>query len=331
MSGGSNPSDADGNVPSASLFRLANRIFSPVDNASLTLFRIGFGAMFSWWAWDYLATGRVHSTYVEPIFHFSYKVFDWVHPLQASGMIAVFLAIIVLGLLVCAGAFYRLSSILLALTFTYVFLLEKTNYQNHYYLMMLIAWWMPWLPLAKNVSYDASRLPATAGSTTAVWVLWMLRFHLALPYVFGGLAKLHGDWLAGEPMRQILASQSQMPLVGQYLSNEPMVMLFVWGGLLFDLGIVPLLLVRKIRGVAYLICVAFHLTNSVLFNIHVFPWFMIFATTLFFEPDWPRKVLGGSPIALESTVQTHRAAKVARSRIGLCAAGVVAAEFRFTD
>ena len=300
-----NPSDADGNILPASLFRLANQVFSPVDNASVTLFRIGVGAMFSWWAWDYLATGRVQSIYVEPSFHFSYKFFDWVQPLQPNGMIAVFIAIMALGLLVCAGVFYRWSSLILALTFAYIFLLEKTNYQNHYYLMILIACWMPWLPLAKNVSYDASRFQAIKGSIMNVWVLWILRFHIALPYIFGGLAKLHGDWLAGEPMRQILASQTQMPLVGQYLSNEPMVMFFVWGGLLFDLGIVPLLLFRKTRTVAYLVCVAFHLTNSVLFSIHVFPWFMIFATTLFFEPDWPRRVLGGAPLAFKPSVQTQ--------------------------
>lgn len=317
ISNRSKPSDADGNIPPASLFRLTTWILSSVDNASVTLFRIGFGTMFSWWAWDYLATGRVHSIYVEPSFHFSYKVFDWVQPLQANGMIAVFLAIVALGLLVCAGVFYRWSSLLLALTFTYVFLLEKTNYQNHYYLMILIAWWMPWLPLAKNVSYDATRFPATMESTTMAWVLWILRFHIALPYLFGGLAKLHGDWLAGEPMRQILASQTQMPLVGQFLSNEPMVMLFVWGGLLFDLGIVPLLLYRKTRTVAYLICVAFHLTNSVLFTIHVFPWFMIFATTLFFEPDWPRKILGGSPIAFKPSVQTRWSDFSAQRKFGL--------------
>jgi hypothetical protein len=45
----------------------------------------------------------------------------------------------------------------------------------------------------------------------------------------------------------------------------------------------------------------FHLMNSVLFSIHVFPWFMIFATLLFFDPSWPRKILGGSPIDLPNT------------------------------
>jgi vitamin K-dependent gamma-carboxylase len=280
------------------LTRLINSLANPIDNSSVTFFRIGFGVMFAWWAWDYLDSGRVSALYVEPKFHFKYPLFDWVNPWPAAGMYCTFIAVIVLGLLVAAGIWYRVSALILAVTFTYIFLLEKTNYQNHYYLLILIAWWLPILPLARNVSCDAYWNPSIAGLTTSAWVLWILRFHIGLPYFFGGVAKLHGDWLAGEPMRQILASQSQLPLVGPWLSNEGAVWLFVWGGLIFDLGIVPLLLMRKTRTQAYVLCVAFHLTNAVIFSIHVFPWFMIFATTLFFEPDWPRKVLGGTPLTL---------------------------------
>jgi hypothetical protein len=75
-------------------------------------------------------------------------------------------------------------------------------------------------------------------------------------------AKLQGDWLAGDPMRQILASQSQIPLVGSWLSNESAVWFFVWGGLIFDIGIVPLLLMRRTRILAYGLCLAFHVINA---------------------------------------------------------------------
>ena len=310
-------SDVGSSERSTSLFRLLDRLFLPVDNASITLLRIGLGAMFAWWAWDYLASGLVHSIYIEPKFHFNYWPFGWVHPLQPNGMIAVFVAIILLGILVCAGVFYRWSSLLLALCFTYVFLLERTNYQNHYYLLILIAWWLPWLPLAKNVSYDASRNSSGFESTAQAWALWLLRFHVGLPYVYGGLAKLHGDWLAGEPMRQILASRNQLPFVGPWFNEEWIVFAFVWGGLLFDLAIVPLLLFKRTRVVAYLACVGFHLTNAVIFNIHVFPWFMIFATTLFFEPDWPRRVLGGTPLVLSPSKSLRWAEIPSRSKWGL--------------
>ena len=66
-----------------------------------------------------------------------------------------------------------------------------------------------------------------------------------------------------------------------------MVYLISYGGLLFDLLIVPLLLWRRTRPLAFLVALAFHLTNWYLFNIGIFPWLMIAATLLFFPPSWP--------------------------------------------
>lgn len=273
-------------------------LLAPCDIASLVLFRIGWGAMLAWWAWDYLVSGRVRYLYVEPRFHFTYTWFDWVRPWPGAGMYLHFLALAGLGVLVACGCLYRLACLLWVLGFTYVFLLEKTNYQNHYYLMLLIGGWLPWLPLHRAVSVDAAWFPSRACPTAPAWCLWCLRFHLALPYFFGGVAKLDPDWLAGWPMRQILAGYAHWPLVGPLLTREEAVALFSWGGLVFDLSVVPLLLWSPTRWLAYTLCVLFHLTNSVLFDIHLFPWLMLLSTTLFFPPDWPRRVLGGTPLDL---------------------------------
>ncbi len=59
-----------------------------------------------------------------------------------------------------------------------------------------------------------------------------------------------------------------------------------------------LLMWKRTRMAAFGMCIAFHLMNSVIFNIHVFPWFMLAATPLFFEPDWPRWVLGAAGLGL---------------------------------
>jgi hypothetical protein len=72
---------------------------------------------------------------------------------------------------------------------------------------------------------------------------------------------------------------------------EFVVALICYGGLAFDLMVVPLLLWRRTRLIAFLALLSFHLANSQLFNIGVFPWFMIGASTVFFEPDWPRRAL----------------------------------------
>ncbi len=275
---------------------IIHRLLKPVDIASLVFFRIGFGSIMAWWAWDYLATGRARALYVEPRFHFTWYGYDWVQPWPGEGMYVHFAGLALLAVAIAFGCCYRAAATLFAIGFTYVFLLDSTNYQNHYYLILLLSWWLIVLPLNRAVSCDARLRPAIASWFVPTWALWIVRFHIALPYVFGGIAKLDSDWLAGEPMRTMLAAKSALPLIGPVLSSEWAVLLMAWGGLLFDLAIVPALLWRRTRSIAYVACVLFHLTNAVLFPIHVFPWFMILATTIFFAPDWPRRVLGGESL-----------------------------------
>src|SRR5918995_6810810 len=85
------------------LASLLSHLLAPVDIASLVFFRIGFGSLMAWWAWDYLASGRVAYYYIQPRFHFTYYLFDWVRPWPGAGMYFHFLALILLALCIAAG------------------------------------------------------------------------------------------------------------------------------------------------------------------------------------------------------------------------------------
>ena len=259
----------------------------PID--SLVAFRIAFGVFAAAWAWDYLASGRVTDLYVRPEFHFTYSLFPWVKPWSGDGMYWHFITLLIAALAITAGFLYRLSSVTFAIGFTYFLLIDRANYQNHYYLMVILAWSLVAMPLHKSLSIDAMRRPSIRSITLPAWALWLTRFHIALPYFFGGVSKLTADWLLGEPMNLMLTTGPRLPIVGSLLAIPGMGLLFSYGGLIFDLTIVPLLLWPKTRLYAYIGCIAFHLMNAALFDIHVFPWLMIAATTVFFEPDWPRR------------------------------------------
>jgi hypothetical protein len=82
-----------------------------------------------------------------------------------------------------------------------------------------------------------------------------------------------------------------LPWGGRIPGGEWLVLAVTWGGLLFDLLVVPALLWRRTRPLAYATAVLFHLTNAIVFQIGIFPWLMIAATTIFFEPGWPRRLL----------------------------------------
>lgn len=272
---------------------LLHRAIQPVDNASVTFFRIAFGFVMAYWGWDYLMSGRVTELYVRPAFHFSYYGFDWVRPWPGNGMYYHFIGLVLLALAIAAGLWYRITSLLFAIGFTYFFLLDRTNYQNHYYLVGLFSWWLPFLPLHRNVSVDARRNPRLASQYAPRWALWVLQFHVALPYFYGAIAKLSPDWFLGQPLGIMLAGKSDLPILGPWLAWPLTTVLFMAFGILYDLFVVPALLWKKTRVLAFLASIAFHLANSCLFSIHIFPWFMLAATTLFFSPSWPREVLAG--------------------------------------
>ena len=284
-------------MTNSNFWTLLSRLFQPVDIAGLVYFRVIFGTIMLWDAWQRYA--YIAEDYIDPVYHFTFFGFAWVRPWSGEGMYVHFVALGVLALGILLGLFYRICAVLLFLGVTYVFLLEQAVYQNHYYLVSLISLIMIFLPANRGFSIDVLIWPEIKTRTAAAWTLWLLRLQVGIPYFYGGLAKLNSDWLHGEPMRMMLAERAHYPLVGQFFTEAWVVYAFAFGGLLFDLMIVPLLLWRRTRIFAYVLALLFHLTNSTLFHIGIFPWFMLFATLIFFPPSWPRRLMGLSAIRIE--------------------------------
>ncbi|NER82466.1 MAG: HTTM domain-containing protein [Leptolyngbya sp. SIO1D8] len=271
--------------------QLQEWLWQPVDIAFLVYFRIAFGGIMLWEVQRYFSHGWIQKYWITPEFNFTYPGFSWVHPWPGDGMIWHFAALGVLTVFMSLGFFYRLSAGLFFVGFTYTFLLEQARYLNHFYLICLLSLVLVGMPAHRLCSVDVLRRPKLLSQTVPAWTLWLLRFQIGVPYFYGGIAKLNGDWLQGEPMRLWLADSTDFPLVGQFFTQEWMVYLLSYSGLVLDLLVVPLLLWRKTRLPAFIFAVLFHLTNARLFSIGIFPWFMIAATAIFFPPDWPRRVV----------------------------------------
>jgi vitamin K-dependent gamma-carboxylase len=266
------------------------RLFDPVDIASLAVFRILFGALMVEEVLRYFLMGWIAEYYIDSKFYFTYYGFGWVKPWPANGMYAHFVVIGLASAGVMLGAWYRVSAVLLFLSFTYIFLLEQAHYLNHFYLIILLSFLMIFIPAHRAVSVDAWRRPALRSDDAPAWALWLLLAQLSIVYFYAGLAKLNTDWLHGEPMRSWLAQRTHIPVLGQFFTEEWCILMFNYGGLAFDLFIVPLLFWKRTRVFAFLWVIAFHFLNFILFNIGIFPWMMLAATTLYFRPDWPRRI-----------------------------------------
>ena len=267
------------------------RLFSLVDISTIVYFRIIFGLIMLVEVYRYFDKGWITKYFVTPEFHFTYYGFSWVKPWAGYGMNIHFIALGVLALFIMCGLFYRLATILFFLGFSYVFLLEQARYLNHFYLIILISFALIFVPAHKRFSFDSLWRPKIRTDTAPAWALWLLRLHVAIPYLFGGIAKINSDWLSCEPMRMWLAKRTDFPLFGQYFTEEWAVYAMSYGGLLFDLLVIPLLLWKKTRPYALAAAVIFNVMNDRLFNIGIFPWFMLAATLMFCSSDWPRNLV----------------------------------------
>ncbi len=269
--------------------RLGAAATAPVSSASVAVFRIAFGLAIFVNVLLYLPA-LVHQYYVDTTFNFTYGPFTFVRPLPGPGVHLAFFALGVVGLLVAAGKWYRPSICALFALTTYLFLLDSSYYQNHEYLISLLALLMIFLPLDRRWSLDARTHPRRASPTVPAWVVWLLRFQIGVPYFFGGIAKLNADWLRGEPLRSWLARRTDIEPINTILTTEAIVWFMTYGALVLDLAVVWLLLRRRTRLPAFVVVTCFHLLNVWLFGLFIFPWLMIAATTLFFEPDWPERL-----------------------------------------
>lgn len=291
---------------------------APVHGASLALFRIGFGLLMVFALLRFWARGWLQAYYLQPQFHFTYWGFDWVQPWSAWGMNLHLGVLIAAALAIALGWHYRLACGVFFLGFSWLELLDKTPYLNHYYAISLFAFLLLCLPLDHCFSW---RQPGW--QPLPRWCLLTLQVQVALIYFFAAVAKMQPDWLlAAEPLRRWLQGAGHLPVLGPWLLWRPLPWLMAWAGMLFDLLIPLVLLQTRLRLWAYGLLLFFHGFTAWLFPIGIFPFLMSFAALLFFPPDWPfrffKQVAGSLP---EQRFQRLKLIK-GRGSPDACAAGL---------
>jgi hypothetical protein len=274
----------------ARIKRWAEYLCAPVDAASLAIVRIALGIVVAWDAERYLSFGWVSEYYVQPKWHFPYLYFDWVRPWPGDWMYVHFAVLFAFGVLVAVGLFYRFSIVVVFLAYTYVFLLEKSVYMNHYYLIGLLCFLMIWMQPHRAFSLDRYRYPDLP-TTLPRWNVMLLRTQLFIVYFYGAIAKLNPDWLAGEPMySEIVRHGEDVPRIAEHFPPALLAYAIAYGGILFDASVPILLSLRRTRWIGFSMAAVFHLLNHIFLSIGLFSYLMTAAITIFFDPDWPRRL-----------------------------------------
>jgi len=256
--------------------------------APLAAFRIFFGSMMFLSIVRFWANGWIHKLYIEPTFFFSYYGFEWIKP-PGSFTYLLFVICGLAALAVAIGFKYRLSIIVFFLSFTYIELMDKTTYLNHYYFISVLSFLMILLPAADYFSWDSRKLST---AYIPAWTINSIKLLLSIVYCYAGLAKLNSDWLfRAMPLKIWLPGKYDVPLLGDFLHNEWVIYAFSWGGAIYDLTIPFLLLWKRSRVFAFVLVVVFHILTGILFPIGMFPYIMIVSALIFFDADFHDKVL----------------------------------------
>ncbi|SVE22563.1 uncharacterized protein METZ01_LOCUS475417, partial [marine metagenome] len=158
----------------------SKQVQAPTDVASVVLLRIVFGLLMFWGIMSDFYAGWVSELYAKPQFHFQYEWFQWLKPLPEEWMYLLFGSLAVLSLMITLGLFYRMSALLFFLGYTYIFLIERTTYNNHFYLICLLSFILTLAPLHRSWSLDVLRgAVAHTDQLPALW-LWFFRFHIGI-------------------------------------------------------------------------------------------------------------------------------------------------------
>lgn len=261
----------------------------PVSIIPLVIFRMAFGLLMFASTVRFVTNGWVREFYIDPRFHFTYRGFGWVQPLPAPWLYGVFALIGIATLCIAVGLWYRISMGIFFLLFTYVELLDKAYYLNHYYFISVLSFLLLFLPLNGACSIDAWRRERPM-RTVPQWTVAALRLQVGLVYFFAGIAKLKPDWLLhAMPLRIWLGANTDFPLIGPLFDYSATAYIMSWAGAAFDLTVPFLLLWRRTRPFAYVAVILFHLMTWRLFAIGMFPWIMMASALIFFSAeDWQR-------------------------------------------
>jgi len=258
--------------------------------APLAVFRIAFGLLLFGSILRFCAKGWIHDLYLSPKYFFPFYGFGFIRPLGEYTYL-LFAICGLCALLVALGLFYRVASAGLFLSFTYIELIDKSTYLNHYYFVSMICLLMIFLPAHVYFSVDARRNRHILSDKIPQWCVDSLKIFVCLVYLFAGMAKVNSDWLLhAQPLRIWLPANNDLPVIGPVLNHVWIAYAFSWMGCLYDLSIPFLLFNKRTRIFAYSAVATFHLLTAILFPIGMFPYIMMATALIFFSADFHKRI-----------------------------------------
>ncbi|XP_055972653.1 vitamin K-dependent gamma-carboxylase [Sorex fumeus] len=279
--------------------RLVSLLNRPTDPAGLAVFRFLFGLLMVLDIPQERGLSSLDRRYLDGLDVCRFPLLNALQPLPLDWMYLVYTIMFLGALGIMLGLCYRLSCVLFLLPYWYVFLLDKTSWNNHSYLYGLLAFQLTFLDANRCWSVDGLLHPRKRNSHVPLWNYAVLRGQIFIVYFIAGVKKLDADWVGGYSMEYLSRHWLFNPF--KLVLSEEMTSLLVvhWCGLMLDLSAGFLLFFDASRPVGLFFVSYFHCMNSQLFSIGMFSYVMLASSPLFCSPEWPRKLVSHWPQMLQ--------------------------------
>ncbi|MEH6407481.1 MAG: HTTM domain-containing protein [Leeuwenhoekiella sp.] len=258
-------------------------LYRRVDNSALIVFRVIFGLLITIEAWGAIYTGWIDRNLLDGGFTFNFIGFEFLQPLPGNGMYYYYGIMGLFGVFIMLGFKYRFSILTYGIMWSAVYLMQKSSYNNHYYLLMLLLGIMATLPANRSFSLDVFHKPSIKKISMPRWVYIVIIAQLWIVYTYASIAKIYPDWLDASVPELLMRSKARYWLVGDILQKNWAHYAIAYMGIFYDGLIIPALLWRRTRLMAFCISIFFHLFNSFIFHIGIFPYLSLAFILFFFE------------------------------------------------
>uniref|UniRef100_UPI0040494727 HTTM domain-containing protein n=1 Tax=Flavobacterium sp. TaxID=239 RepID=UPI0040494727 len=269
--------------------------YKPVDIFPLILFRIFFGFVLFAEAINAMLSGWIAKVFSDTPFTFPFIGFEWLQPLPGNGMYFYYGVLAVLAVFIIIGFQYRIAMSFYTILWASVYLMQKTVYNNHFYLLLIVCFLMVFLPANQDFAVDSKRNSKLRSNEMPQWIPWAMILQISIIYFFGAIAKLYPDWLDGTATRIIFQNRIHHSIITPIFNHEYFHLFIAYAGIFFDGFIIFFLLWSRTRTVALIASLVFHLFNSFTLPVGVFPYFALSFIVFFYPAERLRRVFFQKP------------------------------------
>ncbi|KAK9870664.1 hypothetical protein WA026_008226 [Henosepilachna vigintioctopunctata] len=268
---------------------IVSYFYQPRDPSSLGIIRFLFGLLMMLDLPEERGGSDILVRYGNPQ-KCNFPLFDFIKPLSYEWM-SILYGVMFLGTLgIMLGYRFRISILMFVIPYWYIFLLDKSFWNNHTYLYGIVATLLIGTSANNYCSLDGLLDKNIMNKPIPYWNYFILKFQFFMLYFLAGLKKSDWEWLEGYAMRDMGNHWVFLPFSIILTSAQIDHLIIHWFGFILDLTIGFWMLIEITRPVAMVFCALFHLMNSRMFSIGMFPYVCLATMPLFCQENWPSRL-----------------------------------------